>query len=73
LRTVAGSEERAKALRLVESMAYGAGSVPFRIECMHGAGSPQAQRVVLEREIDWESKVKRARVLAGIDADDELA
>lgn len=72
LRTVAGSEERAKALRLVESMAYGAGSVPFRIECMHGAGSPQAQRVVLEREIDWEAKVKRARVLAGIDADDEL-
>lgn len=72
LRSIAGGEERAKALRLIESMAYGAGSVPFRIECMHGAGSPQAQRVVLEREIDWDAKVARARVLAGLDADAEL-
>ncbi|MEO0605449.1 MAG: 4-hydroxyphenylacetate 3-hydroxylase C-terminal domain-containing protein, partial [Myxococcota bacterium] len=56
----------------VESLTYGAGSVPFRIECMHGAGSPQAQRIVLERETDWESKVERARVLAGLDPDDTL-
>ncbi|MEZ4452994.1 MAG: 4-hydroxyphenylacetate 3-hydroxylase N-terminal domain-containing protein [Nannocystaceae bacterium] len=72
LRTIVGSVERAKALRLVESLCYGAGSVPFRIECMHGAGSPQAQRVVLERETAWGDKVARARVLAGIDRDDEL-
>ncbi|MCC6874885.1 MAG: 4-hydroxybutyryl-CoA dehydratase [Sandaracinaceae bacterium] len=72
LREVAGSEARAKTLRLIESMTYGAGSVPLRIECMHGAGSPQAQRIVLERTIDWESKVKRARVLAGLDPDTEL-
>src|SRR5690606_7080988 len=49
LRAVAGSDARARALRLVEYMSYGAGSVPLRIECMHGAGSPQAQRIVLER------------------------
>src|SRR5690606_8699699 len=73
LRAVAGSDARARALRLVEYMSYGAGSVPLRIECMHGAGSPQAQRIVLERAIDWGARVKRARVLAGIDADDELA
>ena len=73
LRTVMGSDERVKALRLVESLTYGSGAVPFRIECMHGAGSPQAQRIVLEREVDWDAKVQRARVLAGIDADDELA
>ena len=72
LTTVAGSRERASVLRFVESLTYGAGSVPFRIECMHGAGSPQAQRVVLERTVDWESKVARARVLAGLDTDDEL-
>jgi 4-hydroxybutyryl-CoA dehydratase/vinylacetyl-CoA-Delta-isomerase len=72
LTTVAGSRERAKALRLVESMAYGAGSVPFRIECMHGAGSPQAQRIVLERRIDWDARVARARVLAGLDPDPDL-
>ncbi len=72
LQTVAGSRERAQALRLIESMAYGAGSVPFRIECMHGAGSPQAQRVVLEREVNWDAKVARAKVLAGIDPDQTL-
>lgn len=66
LRTVVGSDERASALRLVESMSYGAGSVPLRIECMHGAGSPQAQRIVLERTIDWEAKVRAARRLAGL-------
>ncbi len=73
LQTVVHSRERAQALRLVESLAYGAGSVPFRIECMHGAGSPQAQRIVLERHIDWDAKVARARVLAGLDEDTELA
>lgn len=67
-----GSEARAKALRLVEHMTYGAGAVPFRIECMHGAGSPQAQRIVLERTLDWDAKVQRARVLAGLDPDEEL-
>lgn len=72
LRAIVGSEARARALRLVESMCYGAGSVPFRIECMHGAGSPQAQRVVIERETAWAAKVARARVLAGIDDDGEL-
>ena len=69
---VYGSPERARALRLIEYMAYGSGSVPLRIECMHGAGSPQAQRIVLERAIDWDAKVRRARVLAGIDDDPEL-
>ncbi|MFZ5482541.1 MAG: 4-hydroxyphenylacetate 3-hydroxylase family protein [Myxococcota bacterium] len=59
--------ERAKLLRLVEYMTYGSGAVPFRIECMHGAGSPQAQRVVLERTTDWEARVKLARGLAGLD------
>lgn len=68
LRTVVGSDERAQALRLVESMSYGACSVPLRIECMHGAGSPQAQRIVLERRIDWDARVAAARRLAGLPA-----
>jgi 4-hydroxybutyryl-CoA dehydratase/vinylacetyl-CoA-Delta-isomerase len=67
-----GGRQRAQVLRFLEALTYGAGSVPFRIECMHGAGSPQAQRIVLERSIDWESKVARARVLAGLEVDPEL-
>ncbi|MEX1367425.1 MAG: 4-hydroxyphenylacetate 3-hydroxylase N-terminal domain-containing protein [Nannocystaceae bacterium] len=68
LRTVVGTDERAKTLRLVEYMSYGAGSVPLRIECMHGAGSPQAQRIVLERRIDWDQRIAAARRLAGLPA-----
>jgi len=33
---------------------------------MHGAGSPQAQRVMILREGDLERKIKLAKVLAGI-------
>lgn len=72
LTLAAGGHERAAMLRFLECLTSGAGSVPFRIECMHGAGSPQAQRIVLERETDWDAKVHRARVLAGLDPDDEL-
>jgi 4-hydroxybutyryl-CoA dehydratase / vinylacetyl-CoA-Delta-isomerase len=68
LRRVVGSDERARALRLVEYMSYGAGSVPLRLECMHGAGSPQAQRIVLERAVDWQARVRAARRLAGLPA-----
>jgi len=71
LRAVIGTDERARTLRLVEWMTYGAGSVPLRLECMHGAGSPQAQRIVLERTIDWEAKVRAARRLAGLPAGDD--
>jgi 4-hydroxybutyryl-CoA dehydratase/vinylacetyl-CoA-Delta-isomerase len=73
LRGIYGTDARARALRLIEYMSYGSGSVPLRIECMHGAGSPQAQRIVLERTVDWEAKVRRARVLAGLDDDGELS
>ncbi|MEQ1506842.1 MAG: 4-hydroxyphenylacetate 3-hydroxylase N-terminal domain-containing protein [Myxococcota bacterium] len=67
VRTVVGSEARGKLLRLVEWMTTGSGSVPLRIECMHGAGSPQAQRVVLERATDWAERIALARSLAGLD------
>jgi len=66
LRTVVGSRARAHLLRLVEWMTYGSGAVPFRIECMHGAGSPQAQRIILERQTDWTSRMAQARALAGL-------
>jgi len=66
LSKIVGSPTRAKMLRLVEAMAYGAQSVPLRIECMHGAGSPQAQRIVVEREIDWADRMNAARRLAGL-------
>lgn len=54
------AEERIRLGRLVENMT---GATPI-IECMHGAGSPQAQRVVVQRLVDWPKRVKLARRLA---------
>lgn len=44
--------DRIRMGRLIENMT---GATPI-IECMHGAGSPQAQKVVIQRTIDWQAK-----------------
>ncbi|MCP4868411.1 MAG: 4-hydroxybutyryl-CoA dehydratase [Proteobacteria bacterium] len=66
LTTAVGGRDRAHLLRLVENMTYGAGAVALRLECMHGAGSPAAQRIVLERHTDWAERMAHARRLAGL-------
>ena len=66
LTTAVGGRDRAHLLRLVENLTYGAGAVALRLECMHGAGSPAAQRIVLERHTDWAERMAHARALAGL-------
>lgn len=56
------AEDRIRLGRLVENMT---GATPI-IECMHGAGSPQAQKVVIQRQTDWQGKVALARRIAGV-------
>jgi 4-hydroxybutyryl-CoA dehydratase/vinylacetyl-CoA-Delta-isomerase len=56
------TENRVRLGRLVENMTAGIGPV----ECMHGAGSPQAQRVMMLRQAKLPQKVKMAESLAGI-------
>ena len=56
------TEDRLKIGRLIEAMTGGT----TLVESMHGAGSPQAQRVMILREGDLEKKVKLAKALAGI-------
>jgi len=56
------TEERIKIARLIEAMTGGTALV----ESMHGAGSPQAQRVMIFREGDLEKKMKLAKALLGI-------
>ena len=65
LKGVAGvpTEDRMRMMRLVESMVL---SVPYLVESMHGAGSPQAQRIVILRQADLEAKKELSKVLAGI-------
>ncbi len=61
------TESRLRMLRLVENISMGLGAVGYRAESMHGAGSPQAQRIMIERDTDIESKKKLAKSLAGIE------
>jgi len=64
------TEFRLRMLRLIENMAIGLGAVGYRTESMHGAGSPQTQRIMVEREVDMAYKKKLAKVLAGIERED---
>jgi 4-hydroxybutyryl-CoA dehydratase/vinylacetyl-CoA-Delta-isomerase len=58
------SEDRIKIGRLIEAMTGGTAM----IESMHGAGSPQAQRIMIFREGELDKKIKLAKTLAGIPA-----
>jgi 4-hydroxybutyryl-CoA dehydratase/vinylacetyl-CoA-Delta-isomerase len=51
------AEDRIKIGRLIEAMTRGTALV----ESMHGAGSPQAQRVMILREGDLDKKMKLAK------------
>ncbi len=60
-------EDRMRILRLIENMTLGRNAVGYLTESMHGAGSPQAQRIQILRGMDVERKKALARNLAGID------
>ena len=60
------SEDRVKILRLIENMTLGRNAVAYLTESLHGAGSPQAQRVQIRRKVDIEEKKDFAKKLSGI-------
>jgi len=59
-------EHRARVLRLIENMTLGRNAVGYLTESMHGAGSPQAQRIQIARQMNIEQKKELAKKLAGI-------
>ena len=61
------TENRMKLIRLIEHFCYGQGAVYFLSEALHGAGSPQSQKLLIHRESDLETKKQWAKTLAGID------
>lgn len=65
------TEERMRILRLIENMTLGRNAVGYLTESMHGAGSPQAQRVMIGRMMQLEYKKRLAKSLSGI-VDSEL-
>ena len=48
--------DRMKVLRLIENITLGTAAVGYRTESMHGAGSPQAQRIMISRQSNLENK-----------------
>ena len=60
------TENRMRILRLIENMALGTAAVGYRTESMHGAGSPQAQRIMIARQSNLAHKKALAKVIARI-------
>lgn len=60
------TEWRQRLLRLIENLTIGAGSIGYLVESMHGAGSPMAQRIMLARLANMETKESYALKIAGL-------
>ena len=67
------TEDRMRILRLIENMTLGRNAVGYLTESMHGAGSPQAQRIQIGRHMQLEYKKRLAKVLAGIETEENKA
>ncbi|MFZ5946163.1 MAG: 4-hydroxyphenylacetate 3-hydroxylase family protein [Bacillota bacterium] len=61
------TECRLRMLRLVENLTIGAGAVAYRTESMHGAGPPQAMKIMIARQADFEKKKELAKIIAGVE------
>ena len=60
------TEDRMRLLRLIENMTMGTAAVGYLPESMHGAGSPQAQRIMIARQSNLEMKKELAKKIARI-------
>jgi 4-hydroxybutyryl-CoA dehydratase/vinylacetyl-CoA-Delta-isomerase len=60
------TEYRMRILRLIENLTLGTAAVGYRTESMHGAGSPQAQRIMIARQGNLGHKKVLAKNIAGI-------
>jgi 4-hydroxybutyryl-CoA dehydratase/vinylacetyl-CoA-Delta-isomerase len=65
-RSPGDAEARARLLRLIENMTMGRNAVGYLTESLHGAGSPQAQRIQIERALKLDEKKGFARALCGV-------
>lgn len=60
-------DDRYKVLRFIENLTMGVASVSYRTESMHGAGSPQAQRIMIARQGDLEGKKRLVKEILDIE------
>lgn len=62
----ASSESRQRIMRFLENICLGAAAVGYRTESLHGAGSPQAHRIMIMRQGGIQEKKKLAKTIASI-------
>ena len=60
-------ENRMKVMRLIENLCLGTAAVGYRTESMHGAGSPQAQRIMISRQGNLAMKKEFAKAIAKVE------
>ncbi|HHN48404.1 MAG TPA: 4-hydroxybutyryl-CoA dehydratase [Bacteroidales bacterium] len=60
------TENRMRILRLIENITLGTAAVGYLTESMHGAGSPQAQRIMISRRMNMQEKERAAKKITGI-------
>lgn len=63
------TEDRLRLLRLIENLTLGRNAVGYLTESLHGAGSPQAQRIQIARGADLDQMRGAAKRLAGVSND----
>ena len=59
-------ENRFRILRLIENLTLGTAAVGYRTESLHGAGSPQAQRIMIARQGNLPMKKELAKKIAHV-------
>jgi 4-hydroxybutyryl-CoA dehydratase/vinylacetyl-CoA-Delta-isomerase len=64
--TAYSTEDRCRMQRLIENLTLGMGAVGYLTESLHGAGSPQAQKIMIGRLANFDRKAELAEELAGI-------
>jgi len=61
------TEHKMRIIRLIENLLFGTNATTFIVESVHGAGSPEMQRMLVERLADLDYKKHLAKVIAGIE------
>jgi len=59
-------EDRVRVIRLIENMTMGRNAVGYLTESMHGAGSPESQKIQIRRQMQLGYKMNLAKTLAGV-------
>ena len=67
----APTDHRYRILRLIENLTLGTAAVGYLTESLHGAGSPQAQRIMIARQVNMKRKQQLAKRLCGIEPADD--